>query len=205
MAKAHNARAEDEAKEIKSLNRSIFRPTFTWNKKAKRDAEEARILNRHIEEREEREASRADALAARNRVEGAIRKTDKERSSAFDAPRGNKLAERQKYQFEATESDDEVETEIDGNLDELAGLAGRLNILAKAAGSEIRQQNEKLDDLHDKTDRLDTKLVQNTQRLARWDRLFLLVLVCPTLIFYLGSNNTTGNIIALLSFIRLPL
>jgi hypothetical protein len=176
MAKAYNARAEDEAKEIKSLNRSIFRPTFTWNKKAKRDAEEARIFNRHIEEREEREASRAEALAARNRVEGAFRDAERgggsgsrsQTAAAAASAGGSKLAQRQRYQFEATESDDEVENEIDGNLDELSDLAGRLNVIAKAAGQEIRQQNDKLDVLNDKTDRLDAKLVSNTQRLARY-------------------------------------
>lgn len=32
MAKANSSRAEDKAAELKKLNRSIFRPTYTWNK-----------------------------------------------------------------------------------------------------------------------------------------------------------------------------
>jgi hypothetical protein len=32
IAKANNQRAEDKAKELKVLNRSLFRPAVTWNK-----------------------------------------------------------------------------------------------------------------------------------------------------------------------------
>lgn len=43
-------------------------------------------------------------------------------------------AERGRYQFEATASDDEVEDEIDSNLDEMSSVVGRLKALATTAG-----------------------------------------------------------------------
>lgn len=158
MSKAHSSRADDNAKEIVSLNRSIFRPNIQFNKKAKRDAEEARILNRHIEEREEREAVRSEALKSQNRADqvltgagtGSGRFADRfgggrfggggnKPVSAEDA-RKNKLAQRSRYQFEATESDDDLEQELEDNLDEIGDLSSRLNQLGRAMGTEIDEQ-----------------------------------------------------------------
>lgn len=157
MSKAHSSRADDNAHEIVALNRSIFRPNIQFNKKAKRDAEEARIMNRHIEEREEREAVRAEALKSQNRADqvltgagtGSGRFADRfgggrfgggnKPVSAEDA-RKNKLAQRSRYQFEATESDDDLEQELEDNLDEIGNLSSRLNQLGRAMGTEIDEQ-----------------------------------------------------------------
>ena len=183
MSKAHAARADDNAKEIVALNRSIFRPTMTWDKKGKRAAEEARIVNRHIEEREERETLRQEALQARNRVEqtlgapgsGATSKFDRfgggrfgggDKGSAKLDAQATKLAQRSRYQFEATASDDELEDELDDNMDEIGRLAGKLNVLGKAMGSEIDQQNARIGRLGEKTSTLDTKIYSGTQRLG---------------------------------------
>lgn len=46
-------------------------------------------------------------------------------------------------------------------------MAKRLNLLARAAGDEVASQNKKLGTLGDKTDALDTRIFQNTQRLQR--------------------------------------
>ena len=43
VAKGHSMRAEDKTDELKQLNRSIFRPVITFNKDAKRAAQEAKI------------------------------------------------------------------------------------------------------------------------------------------------------------------
>lgn len=75
--------------------------------------------------------------------------------------------ERGRYQFEATGSDDEVEDEIDNNLDEIGGLAGRLKMLAMTAGQEVDAQNAKLGKLGNKVDVLDNNVVRSTNRLAR--------------------------------------
>lgn len=45
--------------------------------------------------------------------------------------------ERQRYQFEAGASDDELENETDENLIQLGGLAGSLKSLAMAADQQV--------------------------------------------------------------------
>ncbi|KDN52681.1 hypothetical protein K437DRAFT_231744 [Tilletiaria anomala UBC 951] len=185
LSKAYAGRADDNAKEIVALNRSIFRPNIQFDKKAKRAAEEARIINRHVDEREEREALRAETLAARNRVDQSLgapgsgaggggrfdrfaggRFGSKDKDGPLQDAKATKLAQRSRYQFEATASDDELEDELDENLDEISRLSGRLNQLGRAMGGEIDAQNERLRRLQDKTTNLDTKVFSSTQRLG---------------------------------------
>lgn len=173
-SKAISTRAEDQAAEIKRLNRSIFRPSFTFNKEAKRRAKEQELVERHIREKEERLQTRKEAADARENVNRAFH--DAARSHEKKQQKGlggkgslsetSKLAGRAKYQFEATESDDEMEDEIEKNMDELSLVSKRLNILAKGAGKQIQAQNEVLSNMEDKVDKLDVRLVSNTQRLA---------------------------------------
>ncbi|GAA5895882.1 hypothetical protein JCM5296_006692 [Sporobolomyces johnsonii] len=169
LAKAHNDRAVDETKELEALNRSIFRPTFTFNKAAKRDREERRLLDRHNAEKAERELTRREQFESRQRIDQTYNKMDREAENAAGARLRARARgpERGRYQFEATASDDEVEDEIDGNLDELGGLAGRLKMLAMTAGQEVDSQNAKLGKLSNKVDVLDNNVVKSTQRLAR--------------------------------------
>jgi hypothetical protein len=180
MSKAHAARADDSTAEINRLNRSIFRPTFAFNKQAKRDAEEARILNRHIEEREEREAVRAEALRTQNRVDQELGGpgSGKFGANRFGAnrfggggkkvdPEVAKMQQRSRYQFEATESDDELEDELDQNMDEIGQLSAKLNRLGKAMGTEISEQNQRIQRLGDKSTNLDTRIFAGTQKLER--------------------------------------
>ncbi|SPO23797.1 related to SEC9 - protein transport protein [Ustilago trichophora] len=180
LAKAHASRAEDNAKEIVALNRSIFRPNIQFNKKAKRDAEEARIIARHIEEREEREAVRRDVNSAQTRLDASMNGPGTGKASfgrfgqdrfgsskkAEEAAQRNKVAQRGRYQFEATESDDELEDELDQNLDEIGMLSSRLNQLGKAMGQEVDSQNARLQRIGDKATTLDTKIFAGTQRLG---------------------------------------
>lgn len=163
MAKAYNERSQDEAKEIAALNRSIFRPTFTWNKEKKRNAEEERIMRRHIEEQERREDNRRMRAESSRNVEGNLRQAEKKPSrwggSSKAAQYGeanaqqSKMATRARYQFEADAEDDALEDELDNNLDEIGDMSKRLNLLARAAGDEVRQQNNTLGGLNDKTDK----------------------------------------------------
>ncbi|PWN50317.1 hypothetical protein IE53DRAFT_101962 [Violaceomyces palustris] len=184
LAKGHASRAEDNAKEIVALNRSIFRPNLGMNKKSKRDAEEARIIQRHIDEREEREAVRRDALDAQKRLDQSMNGPGSGKSSfgrfgqdrfgsssssaakKEEEARKNKLAQRSRYQFEADESDEEAENELDQNLDEIGELSSRLNMLGKAMGQEIDSQNVRLKRVGDKATTLDTKIFAGTQRLG---------------------------------------
>ncbi|KAG0147170.1 hypothetical protein CROQUDRAFT_34957, partial [Cronartium quercuum f. sp. fusiforme G11] len=168
LAKSHASRADDQQKEIVALNRSIFRPTFTFNKKGKRDAEEQRMMNRHQEEKEEREEVRRQQIESRERAAGAMRAMD-EASSKKTGGGGlrSRLAEKSRYQFENTASDDELEDELDGNLDEIAGVTSRLNMMSRTMGEEIESQNRKLDSMTVKTDKLDSKIYGQTERLKR--------------------------------------
>ncbi|GAA5820523.1 hypothetical protein JCM3770_002285 [Rhodotorula araucariae] len=169
LAKAHNERAVDETRELEALNRSIFRPTYTFNKQAKRDREERRLLDRHNAEKAEREAVRREQYESRQRIDQTFNKMDRdaENTAQGRAKARARGAERSRYQFEATASDDEVEDEIDTNLDELSGVAGRLKMLGLTMGQEVDSQNKKLGKISGKVDVLDNNVVKSTQRLAR--------------------------------------
>lgn len=168
MAKAHNDRAADEAKELKSLNRSIFIPKFSWDTSSKRNKEERRIQNRHMEEANERERTRADQYESRTRIDETFRNMDRNNEGMVSASRNKaRGAERSRYQFEATGSDNEVEDELDDNLDEISGIVGRLKALATSAGQEVDSQNKKLDHMDPKVGGLSSKIMTNTQRLEK--------------------------------------
>ncbi|KAH9460651.1 hypothetical protein Pst134EB_008816 [Puccinia striiformis f. sp. tritici] len=169
MAKAHAVRADDQQKEIVALNRSIFRPTFVFNKKGKRDAHEQKLLSRHEEEKAEREEVRRQQYESRERTESTLKALDKDANKPKGAPGGlrSRLADKARYQFENTESDDELENELDENLDEISGLTSRLNLMSKTMGTEIDSQNRKLEGMSSKTDRLDNRIHGQTERLKR--------------------------------------
>lgn len=169
MAKSHAVRADDQQKEIVALNRSIFRPTFTFNKKGKRDAHEQKLLARHEEEKAEREEVRRQQYESRERTAETLRVLEKDTSKPKGAPGGlrSRLADKARYQFENTESDDELEDELDDNLNEISGLTSRLNLMSKTMGTEIDSQNRKLEAMSSKTDRLDNRIHGQTERLKR--------------------------------------
>lgn len=145
-ASNHQRAAEDKAKELKVANRSMFRMhvdnPFTKGGRDRRDQE---ILDKHRDEREQREATRQAAFQSGQRINQNFK------SVGTAGPGGPKskssLAERAKYQFEADSEDDEMEDEIDNNLDEISQVTGRLNLLARAQGDEIEQQNRLLEGL----------------------------------------------------------
>ncbi|MBW0550201.1 hypothetical protein O181_089916 [Austropuccinia psidii MF-1] len=166
MTKAHALRADDQQKEIVALNRSIFRPTFTFNKKAKRDALEQKLLSRHEDEKAEREDNRRQQYESRERTAETMRAMEKDVGSKPGGLR-SRLAEKSRYQFENTASDDELEDELDDNLDEISGLTSRLNLMSKTMGTEIDAQNRRLEGMGNKTDKLDNRIHGQTERLKR--------------------------------------
>ncbi|KOS13461.1 protein transporter sec9 [Malassezia pachydermatis] len=172
IAKAHASRAEDNARTIAQLNQSIFRPKWKRNKQAKRDAEEARAVQRHIDERMERELTRAEMLSSQRRVEETVSNTSmfgkmRQRFNSKDDTIADPSTERERYQFEATQSDDELEDELDSNLDEISALSSRMNLLSRAMGQEVDEQNKRLQRVSDKTTSLDTRIYAGTKRLER--------------------------------------
>ncbi|OCF37633.1 synaptosomal-associated protein, 23kDa [Kwoniella heveanensis CBS 569] len=170
MAKANNQRAEDKADELKKLNRSIFRPAVTWNKDAKRQAEENKINERHAMERVDRAKALNDISDTRKRLGNAANPSPYgagyERQPLPGEQKAKKDA-RSRYQFDATASDDELEDELDENLDETYEVTKRLKNLATAMGDEVAGQNQRLTRVTDKTDNLEFAVMKNTERLKR--------------------------------------
>lgn len=181
MASINTRRAEDKARKLKQLNRSMFaiHVSKPWGRKKRVEEEEERIRVRHEQERAQLDANRQYAYASQRRVDDALQP----RASAGGAPwnrlgpnKGKKAAEaaqqasvmeRARYQFEPDEEDDAMEKQLDKNLDALSHAAGRLHGLAQATNVEVLHQNKKLDDLQDKSDVLDTNMYMNTQRINR--------------------------------------
>ncbi|KAG5653079.1 hypothetical protein H0H81_002459 [Sphagnurus paluster] len=175
VAKGHSSRAEDNTNELKQLNRSIFRPVITFNKDAKRAAQEAKIQARYDEERNEREKTMMDIRESQNRLGRAAtygRDDDEEGLMGGGARSRFKSAEqeamrkeqRKRYQFESTASDDEVEDELDNNLDEINDVSKRLKALGMAMGQELDNQIKRIDHIEGKTVRVEQKIHMNTQR-----------------------------------------
>ncbi|KAI8995596.1 hypothetical protein BD414DRAFT_246139 [Trametes punicea] len=176
VSKGYSLRAEDKTDELKQLNRSIFRPVITFNKDAKRAAQERKVQARYEEERLEREKAMRDIRDTQDRLgrattyglhsndDGVAGGSGRLRTAAELQVRKNQRA---KYQFEADEEDDRLEDEIDDNLDEILDVSKRLKALGTAMSSELDTQNTRLTRITDKADKLDFDLYRNTQKLNR--------------------------------------
>jgi hypothetical protein len=147
LAANHNRIAEEKAKELKTLNKSMFAVhvsnPFTANKR--RTQRDDDIINKHRQEREQRDETRKEAFASAQRMEQNFRELQPGDVGYRGQQTKASLAERSKYQFEADSEDDEMENEIDSNLDALGHAAGRLNALAKATGREVDDQNKHIE------------------------------------------------------------
>jgi len=172
VSKGYSQRAEDKTDELKQLNRSIFRPVITFNKDAKRSAQEAKIQERYEDEREQREKAMMDIRETQDRLGRA---TTYGNQGAEGSGRFNKTAaqlnarneQKKRYQFEATGSDDELEDELDDNLDEISNITKSLKALGTAMGQELDTQNDRISRITEKADTLDNALFRNTQKLNR--------------------------------------
>jgi hypothetical protein len=175
VSKGHSQRAEDRTDELKQLNRSIFRPVITFNKDGKRAAQEAKVLQRYEEEREEREKAMMDIRETQNRLGQATNYGSREEESGV-GPNGRRpkaaaqqalqKEQRKRFQFEATASDDELEDELDDNLDEISDVAKRLKALGSAMGQELDNQNNRIERIEEKTVNLDNKVFRNTEKVS---------------------------------------
>ena len=139
-------RAEDKTDELKQLNRSIFRPVITFNKDAKRAAQEAKIQARYDEEREEREKAMRDIRETQDRLGRAATYGMRGDEEGIGGGSGRfrtaselqaRKSQRSRYQFEADEEDDQLEDELDDNLDEILDVSKRLKALGTAMSSEL--------------------------------------------------------------------
>ncbi|KAF2251898.1 hypothetical protein BU26DRAFT_561689 [Trematosphaeria pertusa] len=78
--------------------------------------------------------------------------------------------ERAKYQFEPDEEDDAMEGQIEGGLEALWGAVGGLKGLAGEIGREVGMQNERLDGLGERVDRVGDGIVGSRWRLREGGR-----------------------------------
>ncbi|KAJ3548402.1 hypothetical protein NM688_g5304 [Phlebia brevispora] len=172
VSKGLSQRAEDKTDELKQLNRSIFRPVITFNKDAKRAAQESKVQQRYDEERDERERAMLDIRDTQNRLGRASTYGQRDDVGGggrmlTSAQANARKEQRKRYQFDATASDDEIEDELDDNLNEISDMTKRLKALGTAMGEELDKQNERIGRIAEKTDGLDNRLFRNTQRLNR--------------------------------------
>lgn len=143
VASSQNRVAEDKARELKNLNRSMFVPNVgnPLRSKSRAEAEEAKIIARHQAEREERDRTREFGYESKNVVGRALNTT----TGRVESKGKSSLAERSRYQFEADSEDDAMEDEIDSNLDQLGAITGRLKGMAMATSKEVDRQNQQID------------------------------------------------------------
>ncbi|KAH9082047.1 hypothetical protein EDB83DRAFT_2503216 [Lactarius deliciosus] len=159
---SHSQRTDDRTDELKQLNRSIFRPVITFNKDAKRTAQEAKVLQRNEEECEERENAMGDIRETQNRL-GQASTYGSRKEGIGAGPNGRRVAQQSlqkeqktRYQFEATASDDELEDELDDNFDDNFG---------PAMGQELDHQNNRIERIEEKMVSLDNRVFsRNTER-----------------------------------------
>lgn len=130
---------------------------------------------RHDEQRSERERAMTELRETHNRLRGATDFDDDDEESVGGSRGGRyrtadqlnqRKAQRQRYQFEATASDDELEDGIDDGLDDIMETTKRLKNLGAAMGNELDSQNTRLDGITRKTTKVDDMLVHNTNRVC---------------------------------------
>ncbi|KUM61897.1 hypothetical protein ACN42_g5201 [Penicillium freii] len=160
--------AEDKAKELKTLNKSMFAVhvsnPFTASRR-RRDRDE-KTLNTHRADREIREGTRSEAHATNQRMDRVFRDIDRDAAKQSKGKKAS-VTERAKYQFEADSEDEAMEDEIEQNLDLLSGATGRLNGLAKATGNELDEQNRHMERIMGKSDYVDDQIAMNRAQLDR--------------------------------------
>lgn len=180
LAANQNRIAQDKSGELRKVNRTMFAAMGVGNpftSEKRRQAREEAIIDRHQQERIQREETRVAAFRTEQRMQNTFKDISKQGDAAAAKSKPN-LAERSKYQFEADSDDDQNEDEIDSNLDELHGAVGRLNTLARATGEEVEKQNKTLGKVTEKVftpsdvglfdlDELTTSVLERTCR--RWD------------------------------------
>lgn len=112
MASNQNRLAEEKARELKTLNRSMFAVHVSnpFTAKKREEAANAIALEKHQRERAQADATRKEAWSSKARRDEQGREFGNNIRQTSDKA---SLAQRAKYQFEADSEDDEMENEID--------------------------------------------------------------------------------------------
>jgi hypothetical protein len=140
MASHQNRLADEKARELKTLNRSMFAVHVSnpFTARKREEAANAIQLEKHRVERERADDTRANAYSTTVRQAGheqKMKNTGKTHDKAT-------LANRAKYQFEADSEDEAMEGEIEENLDVIHRSAKTLHALGNAMGDELDEQNK---------------------------------------------------------------
>lgn len=109
----HNKLAEEKAKELKKLNRSMFavhvsNPFTASSREEQRNLD---VLEKHAVERAQREASRREGFQTDQRMQQTFKDLSRQDPNSVTTKKAS-LAERAKFQFEADSEDDELENEV---------------------------------------------------------------------------------------------
>lgn len=168
VATIENRLAQEKARELKTLNKSMFAVHVSnpFTKAARRRERDERIINTHRDERQMREGTRTEAFKTQQRMDRTFRDIEKEASQSVGRQKKN-MTERAKYQFEADSEDEAMEDEIEQNLNLIHGASGRLNGLARATARELDEQNRHLERIAGKSDFVDDQIVMNKATLDR--------------------------------------
>merc|ERR1712070_164692 len=164
MASNHNRLAEEKARELRTLNRSMWAVHVSnpFTKESRRRAAEDIALGKHQDERKLRDDTTQAAISSSTRHQQQSRDLN---GNIVKQKTAKSLADRSKYQFEADSEDDELEDEIDESLEVLHRGATQINKISTAMGNEITHQNEHLDRITNKTDKVDDQIALNRHRL----------------------------------------
>lgn len=172
MAANHNKVAQDRAKELKTLNRSMFAVHVSnpFTSKQRAAARDQAVLDRHRQERETREDTRHAAFQSNQRME----ETFKEMSLSGrprPGPGARSQAERSKYMLDDSDEEGAAEAEaqerqIEDGLDQLSGVVGRLNVVARAQMTEVDSQNKRINKIAEKVRPRPCLLVVSDMRLT---------------------------------------
>lgn len=146
LAHNQNRKAEETTRELQTLNRSMFAVHVSnpFTSTSRMQQKEDNIIENHKREMEERERIQQARYEGKKNISEGL--GGKGGYGGYGASAASK-AERSRYQFEADESDDEKEKEIEHNLDQLGNITGRLKTLAMATNKEVDRQNKQIDEI----------------------------------------------------------
>ncbi|KAI5799150.1 V-SNARE protein [Peziza echinospora] len=174
LANNQNKKAEQTTDELRTLNRSMFAVHVgnPFNSARRAQAEEDKIMDRHAQEMAERDRVRAAGYEGKKNVEQGLKAGGAGgygggASSGYGKSTMSN-AERSKYQFEADESDDEKEKEIEHNLDQIGNVVGRLKNLAMATNKEVDRQIVQIEEVSRSSDKVEFGIAKNTHKLRKF-------------------------------------
>lgn len=108
MLGSHNHIAEDKTKQLKTLNGSMFNSLKPRNPFDSSEKQDAKFLEIHQRERDQREATRKEGFKTNQRLQKAFNDMSKD-GAKNNSQNQKSLADRAKYQFEPDSDDDEME------------------------------------------------------------------------------------------------